>query len=103
MRPNPRSSHQQGSIHMFFRSKREKGKDHSPPAPVSLASTAAAAAPAKAAPAAARPLAPEELKKRAEVRRRLAASLGDIVSLMIRSSRHKDRKLSELRWLVLPA
>jgi hemolysin-activating ACP:hemolysin acyltransferase len=84
---------------MFFRSKRENGKDSSqpvPPTPGKALTTAPATRAAK-------PLAPEELKQRAETSQRLAAMLGGIVGLMLRSPRHRDRKLSDLRWLVLPA
>jgi hemolysin-activating ACP:hemolysin acyltransferase len=58
---------------------------------------------AEPAPPAEKPLPPEELKKRAEASQRLSATVGELVGLMIRSPRHRDRKLSDLRWLVLPA
>jgi hemolysin-activating ACP:hemolysin acyltransferase len=56
-----------------------------------------------AAPTADKSLPPEELKKRAEVSQRLAATMGRIVRLMAQSPRHRDRKLADLQWLALPA
>jgi cytolysin-activating lysine-acyltransferase len=84
---------------MFFRSKRENGKDRSQPVPAKPPKALTTAP----APGAAKPLAPEELRQRAEASQRVAATLGSIVGLMLRSPRHRDRKLSDLRWLVLPA
>jgi hemolysin-activating ACP:hemolysin acyltransferase len=96
---------------MFFRSK--NGKESAQPASKPAQSKATAAPPAKAvsdqgpavaqSPPAEKPLPPEELKKRAEASQRLSATVGELVGLMIRSPRHRDRKLSDLRWLVLPA
>jgi hemolysin-activating ACP:hemolysin acyltransferase len=98
---------------MFFRSR--NGKEGVQPAfspalpetsaaPPAKAATAKSTAPdAAPAPARDKPLPPEDLKKRAEASQRLAATVGEIVGLMIRSPRHRDRKLSDLRWLVLPA
>jgi hemolysin-activating ACP:hemolysin acyltransferase len=102
---------------MFFRSKKDNGKDARQPLPATLKSDKAAAtppseasgrkggAPSTAAPVAveAKSLAPEELKARAEASQRLAATIGEIVGLMLRSPRHRDHKISDLRWLVLPA
>lgn len=104
---------------MFFRSKKENGNGSAQhPAPLSKPSAAtipvvpsqtsrststtptAVSAPTAAKP---KPLAPEELKKHAEVSQRLATTVGEIVGLMVRSPRHRDSKLSDLRWLVLPA
>ena len=48
-------------------------------------------------------LRPEELRRHAEASKRVAATLGELVSLFMRSPRHRDYKLSDLRWLVLPA
>lgn len=96
---------------MFFRSKNGKesaqpvsGQPDKTPAPPAEAAASNATAPT-AAPASAvdKALPLEELKKRAEASRHLAASVGEIVGLMMRSPRHRDRKLSDLRWLVLPA
>ena len=50
-----------------------------------------------AAPTADKSLPPEELKKRAEVSQRLAATMGRIVRLMAQSPRHRDRKLADLQ------
>ena len=50
-----------------------------------------------------KPLAPEELKKRAEASKRVAATMGEIIGLMARSPRHRDYKLADVRWLVVPA
>jgi hemolysin-activating ACP:hemolysin acyltransferase len=103
---------------MFFRSKKESAKDGKEPLPSpapAMPSEVAGAPPAEAAepttPASAaapatdgaKPLAPDELKKRAEVSQRLAAAVGEIVGLMMRSPRHRDHKLADLRWLILPA
>jgi len=48
-------------------------------------------------------LAPDEMRKRAEASRRLAATMGELIGLMARSPRHRDHKLSDIRWLVVPA
>jgi len=48
------------------------------------------------------PLSPEAMQ-RAISMRRMAASFGDIVGLMMRSPRFKDFSLADLEWLVLPA
>jgi cytolysin-activating lysine-acyltransferase len=98
---------------MFFRSKtgKESAKPAPSPAPVDKPETPPAEAaaakgtghPVSAAPAADKSLPPEELKKRAEVSQRLATAVGEIVTLMVRSPRHRDHKLSDLRWRVLPA
>jgi hemolysin-activating ACP:hemolysin acyltransferase len=95
---------------MFFRSKKEAAKPERAPAPPEKpsalpgesATTAGAEASAEAA-AAAKSLPPEELKKRAEASQRVATAVGEIVTLMVRSPRHRDHKLADLRWRVLPA
>ena len=48
-------------------------------------------------------LAPPELQKRAEASRRYAATMGEIVGLMARSPSHKNYRLGDIRWLVVPA
>ena len=114
---------------MFFRSKKGNGKDtqqsSSEPASAKAAANAApvaqrvpsvSAAPPKAsrgastgkptAPpseAAAKPLKPEELQKRAAASKHLAATMGELIGLMARSPRHRDHKLADIRWLVVPA
>lgn len=112
---------------MFFRSKKGNGTDNNqstapsgmPEAKAatvaarvpSLTSTAktprAAAANSAAAPATkaveAKPLPPEELKKRAEASKRVAATMGELIGLMARSPRHREHKLADIRWLVVPA
>jgi hemolysin-activating ACP:hemolysin acyltransferase len=98
---------------MFFRSKsnKEAAKPEREPAPPerssalpAQAATGASIEPAaSSAPVADKSLPPEELKKRAEVSQRLATAVGEIVILMVRSPRHGDHKLSDLRWKVLPA
>jgi hypothetical protein len=106
---------------MFFRSK--DGKDTAPPGPSPVQADKAApprdktaalpthpatprqgTAPAvTTAPNADRPLPQEELSKRAEAAQREAAAIGQIVTLMVGSKPHQDRKLSDLRVTVLPA
>jgi hemolysin-activating ACP:hemolysin acyltransferase len=48
-------------------------------------------------------LPPEELKRRAEIGKRLAGAFGEIVSVMMRSEAHRLTHIAELEWLVLPA
>jgi hemolysin-activating ACP:hemolysin acyltransferase len=97
---------------MFFRAKNGKENAQPEPAPaqpdksepVPDKATAQHAAPAVAtSPATDKTLSPDELRKRAELSQRLAATMGRIVRLMARSPRHHDRKLSDLEWLALPA
>jgi cytolysin-activating lysine-acyltransferase len=116
---------------MFFRSKKGNGKDTQHPlteqpsakaaanaktAPVAQRVPSVSAAPSKASrgadtgkPAtspsetAAKPLEPAELQKRAAASKHLAASMGDLIGLMARSPRHRDHKLADIRWLVVPA
>jgi len=80
----------------------QQQQDMAPPPPPA-AGTSAEAPAVVAAAAGDKALSPEELKKRAEVSQRLAATMGRIVRLMVRSPRHRDRKLSDLEWLALPA
>lgn len=111
---------------MFFRSKKGNSKDsadHRPGSGEAGKSGAAAqrvplvaqtpgrtarehsstkdAAPADAA--AAKPLPPDELKRRAAASKQLSATMGDLIGLMARSPRHRDHKLADIRWLVVPA
>jgi hemolysin-activating ACP:hemolysin acyltransferase len=112
---------------MFFRSKKGNGKEKEessqPAAPQAAKSasqrvplvasasgkasretgTAKAVSPANKTAAAAESLAPEELKRRAAASKHLSATMGDLVGLMARSPRHRDHKLSDIRWLVVPA
>jgi cytolysin-activating lysine-acyltransferase len=106
---------------MFFRSKNGKAStqpgtspvqpetpepqpDKAVALPAQAATIGEGAVPAAAvAPTADNSLPPEDLKKRAEVSQRLAATMGRIVRLMSRSPRHRDHKLSDLEWLALPA
>jgi len=60
----------------------------------------AAAIPAEAAKAA---LPPEEIKKRAMAAKHVAASFGEIVTLLMRSSADKSITLQDLEWMVVPA
>ena len=110
---------------MFFRSKKSNGKNTSqetastePPARTAAAAAAArvptvtatqkgsrngvADKPAASAPAA-KALAPEELKQRADASKRIAATMGELIGLMARSPRHREHKLADIRWLVVPA
>lgn len=45
----------------------------------------------------------EEMKRRTIQSREIAASLGQLVSLMIQSRHHRLTMLSELEWMLLPA
>lgn len=76
------------------------------PPPAMSAQTATAtpgAAPAPADAAAPKPLPPEELKRRAIIAKQVAASFGEIVTLMMRSPSDRKRPLEDLEWMVAPA
>ncbi len=81
-----------------------------PPAPAAAPVAAAPAAPApvapqslKTAPEAAKPtLAPEDIKKRAAAAKHVAASFGEIVTLLMRSAADKTVTLQDLEWMVVP-
>lgn len=60
-------------------------------------------APVQIKPVTREPLPPEELERRKQASRQMAATVGDITGLLAMSPRHQDHKLSDLRWLVLPA
>jgi cytolysin-activating lysine-acyltransferase len=45
----------------------------------------------------------DELKRRADIAKRLAGAFGEIVSIMLRSDAHRLNYIAELEWLVLPA
>ena len=60
---------------------------------------APAAAPVQPAPA----LSQAEIQQRTQLSRRLTASLGEIVSVLIRSPGHKFNTLADLEWMVIPA
>jgi hemolysin-activating ACP:hemolysin acyltransferase len=64
------------------------------------------AAPASGAPAATAqpaPLSAEEIKKRGLMAKQVAASFGEIVTLMMRSSTDRALSLQDLEWMVVPA
>jgi cytolysin-activating lysine-acyltransferase len=113
---------------MFFRSKKGNGKDtqqssSEQPSAKAASNTKTAqripgvpAAPPKTSrgtnvgkpttppsEAAAKPLEPAELQKRAAASKHLAATMGELIGLMARSPRHRDHKLADIRWLVVPA
>lgn len=76
--------------------------------PEAAASTDAAQTPPAAAPQAsgvqARPaLAPDEIKKRGIAAKHVAASFGEIVTLMMRSPADKSITLNDLEWMIVPA
>lgn len=52
---------------------------------------------------AAQPLSPEEAKKRAGIAKHVAASFGEIISLLLRSQTDRNRPLHDLEWMVIPA
>jgi cytolysin-activating lysine-acyltransferase len=91
---------------MFFRKQPKQANDQpTKPAAASRPKEATAAVKPKgdaAAPAPA-PLSPEEAKRRAVAARRLAATFGDIVSLLMRAPQYKKHSLADLEWLVVPA
>lgn len=68
------------------------------PAPIE----AAPPAPVASAPASSG-LAPDEIKKRANAAKHVAASFGEIVTLMMRSAADKYITLQDLEWMVVPA
>lgn len=86
---------------MFFSKK--------PPAAPAAVTPEVAPEPASAAPVAAaaqegRPaLAPDEIKKRGNAAKHVAASFGEIVTLMMRSAADKSITLHDLEWMVVPA
>lgn len=94
------------------------GKKPQPPAqpaaePVAPPPVAAAAPPipaaapvstARAAQAAPGPgISPEEAKKRAAMAKHIAASFGEIVTLLMRSPAERGHTLKDLEWMVAPA
>lgn len=59
---------------------------------------------AQAGPGTARPeLAADEIKKRASAAKHVAASFGEIVTLMMRSQENKSITLQDLEWMIVPA
>lgn len=58
---------------------------------------------AAAAAAGQAPLTEEEARKRAVASKMIAASFGEVVSLMTRSERHAHLAVRDLEWLVAPA
>ena len=69
------------------------------PAPISAAAPAATRPPEPARTE----LAPDEIKKRAMAAKHVAASFGEIVTLMMRSAADKSITLQDLEWMVVPA
>ncbi len=49
------------------------------------------------------PLPAEELQRRAEATKRIAAAFGEIVSVLMKAPRNKHMSLTDLEWLVVPA
>jgi hemolysin-activating ACP:hemolysin acyltransferase len=45
----------------------------------------------------------DELKRRAELSKRLMGAFGGVVSVLMRSEAHRHQFLADLEWLVLPA
>ncbi len=96
---------------MFFRPKKQEAdKAPAPAAPVKSAAPPKAVnadplATTKPAPltAAGKPLSTEQLAERAQVSQRLAVAVGELVGLMLRSQRHRERRIADLRWLAMPA
>lgn len=84
----------------FFGSKKTTAPEAKPeaakPAPV-----AAAARPEAAAVAPAAALSPEEAKRRAAASQ-LSSAFAQVVSILMRSPRHKHFSLADLEWLVVP-
>ncbi len=52
---------------------------------------------------AATPLADDELKKRANMAKQVAASFGEIVTLMLNIPSERKRPIEDLQWMVAPA
>lgn len=79
-----------------------------PPAPAPAAAVpppvAAPASPAQAAAstAFAQPLNAEDAKKRAALAKHVAASFGEIVTLLMRSPADRQRPLQDLEWMIVP-
>jgi cytolysin-activating lysine-acyltransferase len=49
------------------------------------------------------PLDAQEANRRAAAAKRFAATLGEVISILMRSPQHKRHTLADLEWLVLPA
>lgn len=107
---------------MFFRSRKENGKSAEPDPkpknqgaankiptiPATPAKTEAnkgshGDAPSRSNVVADKSLAPAELQKRAEASKRYAATMGEIIGLMAKSPHHRNYRLGDIRWLVVPA
>ncbi len=77
-----------------------------PPAANGVTAPAPAALPAAAAPTdgiAPQALPQEELKRRAIIAKQVAASFGEIVTLLMRSPSDRKRPLEDLEWMIAPA
>ncbi|MFM9939022.1 MAG: hypothetical protein ACKVP7_05960 [Hyphomicrobiaceae bacterium] len=48
-------------------------------------------------------LSPEDAAKIGELQKRLAATFGEIVAVLMRSAQHKHLFLTDLEWLILPS
>ncbi len=59
--------------------------------------------PPAAGPAGPAVLDAEDLRKRATIAKQVAASFGEIVTLLLRSQGDRKRPISDLEWMVIPA
>lgn len=48
-------------------------------------------------------LGPEQLRRKAGAAKRLAASFGEIVAVLMRLPKYRSHSLGDLEWLVMPA
>jgi cytolysin-activating lysine-acyltransferase len=90
---------------MFFR-KGDQPADKAPGTTPPGANGQAAGTPADgpaAAPQEPAQLSPEEAKRRAVMAKQMAASLGELVLLLMRSPAERHHTLGDLEWLVAPA
>jgi hemolysin-activating ACP:hemolysin acyltransferase len=87
---------------MFFGKKPPPAGNAAPPTPAKPAAGAPAAGGA-VQQSAASPLSPEDAKKRAIAAKQIAASFGEIVTLLMRSPTERQHSLQDLEWLVIPA
>jgi hemolysin-activating ACP:hemolysin acyltransferase len=91
---------------MFFGKKPEEPKAVAPAAAAPALQTPVSAPPPAAPPGIPQstgPLPPEELKRRAIIAKQIAASFGEIVTLMMRSPADRKHSLEDLEWMVAPA
>ncbi len=92
---------------MFFGKKPEDTKTPAAQPTTQAPNFSADPAPFSAAPSAsagaATTISPEEAKKRAALAKHVAASFGEIVTLLMRSPGDKQRPIQDLEWMVAPA